>query len=44
MRHQARAVFFARLVEGFSLDFGIIRGFHGASPQVALQLGFSLDF
>jgi hypothetical protein len=27
------------LVEGFSLDFGIIRGFYGASPRVALQLG-----
>jgi hypothetical protein len=32
------------LVEGFSLDFGIIRGFYGASPRAALQLGFSLDF
>jgi hypothetical protein len=32
------------LVEGFSFDFGAIRGFYGASPRVALQLGFSLDF
>jgi hypothetical protein len=32
------------LVDGFFLDFGIIRGFYGASPRVALQLGFSLDF
>jgi hypothetical protein len=28
------------LVQGFSLDFGIVRGFYGASPRVALQLAF----
>jgi hypothetical protein len=32
------------LVEALSLDFGIVRGFSGASPTVALQLGFSVDF
>jgi len=32
------------LVRGLSLDFGVIRGFYGASPEVALQLGMSIDF
>jgi hypothetical protein len=31
------------LLEGLSLDFGVIRVFYGARPRVTMQLGVSAD-